>query len=91
MLTTQEAAQREADDLDQITFTTAREFAILSYNISDFPRLHYALVGHGQTHAGIIVATQDNPRQNLHALFNLLNTMSAETLCGQLIYLNNWA
>lgn len=91
MLTTQAAEQREAGDLDQIAYATERGYAIVSYNIHDFPRLHYELVMSGRTHAGIIVATQDNPRRNLRALFTLLHTLSAETIRGQLVYLNNWA
>ncbi len=45
----------------------------------------------GQAHAGVIVATQVDPRQNLRALFNLLNTLSAEALQDNPICLNNWA
>jgi hypothetical protein len=91
VLTTQEAQQREANDLEQIAFATEQGYAILSYNVRDFPRLHYELVASGTTHGGIIVATQDDPRRNLCALFNLLNTLSAEAMRGQLVYLNNWA
>lgn len=91
VLTTQEAEQRETDDLDQIVYASERGYVIVSYNIHDFPRLHYELIASGRTHAGIIVATQDNPRRNLRALFTLLHTLSAEVLHGQLIYLNNWA
>jgi hypothetical protein len=91
VLTTQEAQQREANDLEQIAFATQQGYAILSYNVRDFPRLHYELVANGTTHGGIIVATQDNPRRNLSALFNLLNVLSAEAMRGQLVYLNNWA
>ena len=91
-LTTQEAGRRGADDRDQISFATAQEYAILTYNSSDYPRLHYEIVTGGGTHAGIILATQENPRQTiLRALFNLLNTLSAEAISDQLIYLNNWA
>jgi hypothetical protein len=72
-LTTQEAEQREADDVDQIAFATERGYTLVSYNVQDFPRLHYELIARGQSHTGIIVATQDNPRRNLRALFNLLD------------------
>jgi hypothetical protein len=91
VLTTQEAQQREANDLEQIAFAAEQGYAILSYNVRDFPRLHYELVASGPMHGGIIVATQDDPRRNLRALFNLLNTLSAEAMRGQLVYLNNWA
>lgn len=90
-LTTEEAGRRGAKDLDQITFATEHGYAVLTYNRRDFPRLHYEIVAGGQEHAGIIVATQEDPRQNIRALLNLLNTLSAEAMKGQLVYLNNWA
>lgn len=86
-----EAGQGGATDLDQITFAANQGYAILTYNSRDFPRLHYELLNRGKTHAGIIVATQEDPRRNIRALFNLLNTLSADTISNQLIYLNNWA
>ena len=88
-LITQEAGRRGADDRGQISFATAQGYAILTYNSNDYPRLHYEIVTGGRTHAGIILATQENPRQTIRALFNLLNTLSAEAINGQLIYLNN--
>jgi len=91
VLTTQEAERRGADDLDQVNFATSRGRAILSYNVRDFTRLHYELIGSGRTHAGILAATQDDPRRNLRALFNLLNVVSEEAVRGQLVYLSNWA
>jgi len=90
-LTTEEAGRRGADDRDQISFATAQEYAILTYNSNDYPRLHYEIVTGGGTHAGIILATQENPRQTIRAQFNLLNSLSAEAIHGQLVYLNNWA
>ena len=89
-LTTQEVGRRGADDRDQISFATAQGYAILTYNSSDYPRLHYEIVTGGRTHAGIILATQENPRQTTRAQFNLLNTLSAEAIHSQLVYLNNW-
>lgn len=88
--TTEEARRRGANDLDQITFATDRGYTILTYNIHDFPRLHRELMTSGKMHAGIIMATRENPRRNIRALFNLLNARSAEAMRGQLVYLNNW-
>lgn len=90
-LTTEEAGRRGANDLDQVTFATDHGYAILTYNSSDFPRLHYEIVTSGRVHTGIILATRENPRRNIRALFNLLITLSAEAISSQLVYLNNWA
>ena len=73
------------------SFATAQEYAILTYNSRDYPRLHYEIVTSGGSHAGIILATQEDPRWNIRALFNLLNNLSAEAINSQLLYLNNWA
>jgi len=90
-LTTQEAGRRGTEDPDQIVFATNQEYTILTYNSDDYPRLHYDIVSGGNTHTGIILATQDNPRRNIRALLNLLNSLSAEEIRNQLVYLNNWA
>src|SRR5215813_8153791 len=90
-LTTEEAEQRGANDSDQILFSTHRGYAILTYNINDYPRLHYELVNRGETHAGIIVGAREDPRRSIRALLNLLSRLSAEAISGQLVYLNNWA
>jgi hypothetical protein len=90
-LTTEEAGRRGRGDPDQISFATSQEYTILTYNSNDYPRLHYdILVNGGGTHAGIILATQEDPRRNIRALFNLLNILSAEEIRNQLVYLNNW-
>jgi hypothetical protein len=90
-LTTTETERVGETDQDQIAFAAHHRHAILTYNSQDFPRLHYEIVANGKTHAGIIVATQEDPRRNLRALFNLLNTLSADAIDSQLVYLNNWA
>lgn len=89
-LTTVEAGLAGTSDLQQIQFAAKNGYVIISYNSSDFPRLHYELINTGNHHAGIIVATQDVPKANVRALLSLLNTFSAEDLLDQLVYLNNW-
>ncbi|MGD0948549.1 MAG: DUF5615 family PIN-like protein [Candidatus Binatia bacterium] len=90
-LTTVEAGRRTTDDHEQLTFATEKGYALVTYNIRHFPRIHYEMVTRGEAHAGIIVAMQDDPRRNIRALFNLLTNVSAEAIRGNLVYLNNWA
>ena len=59
--------------------------------MNDFPRLHYEMLTRGETHGGIIVGTQTDPRENVRALLNLLNAVSAEAMRDNLVYLSNWA
>jgi hypothetical protein len=45
----------------------------------------------GESHAGIIVATQADPRRSIRALLSLLNVATADDMRDNLVYLNNWA
>lgn len=89
-VTTVEAGRQGSVDLEQLHFATASGYTMLTYNVADFPRLHYELIRNGEHHAGIIVATQDDPAANARTLLRLVNTFSAVDLIDQLIYLNNW-
>lgn len=89
-LTTVEAGNQRASDLDQINYATQHGCCILTYNVTDFPRLHREILSSGGTHAGVIVATQDRPSSNARTLLSLLATFTAEEFVDQLIYLNNW-
>ncbi|MGD9892166.1 MAG: DUF5615 family PIN-like protein [Dehalococcoidia bacterium] len=75
-LTTEEAGRRGALDPDQLRLATERGLVILTYNISDFPGLHTDLLGRGESHAGVIIATQSDPRRSIRALLNLLSVAS---------------
>ncbi len=90
-LTTAESQRRSATDQDQIYFATKNGRTIVTYNVRDFPRLHYEIIASGEKHSGIIVAKREDPSRNIRALLNLLNTPSAEAMRDQLVYLNNWA
>ena len=90
-LTTEEAEQRGAVDPEQILFATRQGYSILTYNINDYPRLHYEIINRGETHTGIIVGTREDPRRNISTLLKLLSNVSAEAIKEQLVYLNNWA
>ena len=89
-LTTLEAGRQGSVDMEQLRFATASGHALLTYNVADFPRLHYELTRGGEHHAGIIVATQDNPAANARTLLRLVSGFSADDLVDQLVFLNNW-
>ncbi len=90
-LTTAEAGHRGASDEEQIEFAASQGCAIITYNVRDFPRLHYEFLRDGKAHYGILVATQDEPGKTLRALLHLLRSVAAEDLRNQLVYLNAWA
>ncbi|MCE9553790.1 MAG: DUF5615 family PIN-like protein [Planctomycetes bacterium] len=90
VLTTPGAGRSGSSDGEQIQFAADHGYAILSYNVADFPRLHHERVAAGLGHAGIIVATQDDPGANARAMLAIVSTFSADDLVNQLLYLNNW-
>jgi hypothetical protein len=63
----------------------------MTYNVHDYPSLHYEWLAAGKHHVGIIIASRENPRRNIRALLNLLALVSEEEIADQLEYLNNWA
>lgn len=79
-----------ANDTDQLTFIQRHGYALLTYNVNDFPHLHFQWLAVGKHHPGIIIASRENPSQNIRALLNLLSLVSAEDLADQLEYLNFW-
>jgi len=89
-LATPQAGNQRASDIDQVTYATQNGYSILTYNVTDFPRLHNEILASGGTHAGIIIATQERPSANARTLLSLLGTFTAEDFVDQLIYLNNW-
>jgi predicted nuclease of predicted toxin-antitoxin system len=58
-LTTPQAGNQRTSDIDQIAYATQNSYCILTYNVTDFPRLHSEILVSGGSHAGIIVATQE--------------------------------
>ena len=54
-LTTVEADRQGSEDLEQNQFAAQNGYCILSYNISDFSRLHYEIIKAGNHHAGMPV------------------------------------
>jgi hypothetical protein len=90
-VTTEALGRKGASDPDQIAYATQIGHAILTYNVQDYPRLHYEKLARGEPHAGIIVGNQDDPRRNVRALLNLLDSVSAEAIASDLVYLSNWA
>lgn len=88
--TTRDRGRLGADDFDQLAFVQRHGYTLLTYNVQDFPRLHYQWLTAGKHHPGIIIASREHPGQNVRALLNLLALVTAEEMVDQLEYLNSW-
>jgi hypothetical protein len=88
--TTRDQRRLGAEDPDQLAFTHQHGYTLVTYNVQDYPRLHYEWLTAEKHHAGIIVASRENPRRNIRALLNLLALVTAEEMVDQLEYLKFW-
>lgn len=88
--TTRDHRRLGAEDTDQLAFAQRRGYTLVTYNVHDYPPLHYEWLAAGKHHAGIIVAFREHPRRNIRALLNLLALVSPEEMADNLEYLNSW-
>lgn len=66
VVTARREGMAAARDDEQIRYSTARGWMVLSSNERDFVGLHRAFVAHGENHGGIVVVPQKQPeRQRL--------------------------
>jgi predicted nuclease of predicted toxin-antitoxin system len=93
VLTTQRAGLDTASDEQQLAFATSERRAILTFNIRDFAPLHERWLAPGRGHAGIVVSQQLGKRHYgtlLARTVRLLETMTAEELCNNLVHLEQF-
>ena len=76
--TSQETDLLSALDEEQLAYAASQERAIVTFNISDFSRLHDAYLAEGKEHWGIIFSTEELIGVLFHRLLRLLNSISAE-------------
>ncbi len=62
----------------------------MTFNVSDFVRLHAKYLAEGKEHWGIIFSTQESFGVLLHRLLRLLNSVSADALKNQVRWLNEF-
>lgn len=74
-------------DEQQIAYASTAGRAIVTYNSSDFARLHVAWLTTGRTHAGIIISSQVSISETVRRLLYLLNRVTAEEMFNQLQWL----
>ena len=89
--TTRDQSRLGADDESQLTFAARQKYTLVTYNVHDYLRLHYQWLTTGKHHAGVIIASQENPRRNIRALLNILAEVTDMEMTDQLEYLNRWA
>jgi len=63
---------------------------IVTFNFSDFAKLHESYLSNGKEHFGIILSTAETVAILLHRLLRMLNSLSADELKNQIRWLNEF-
>jgi hypothetical protein len=90
VVTCNEVGLGEQDDESQLTYSTAENRVIFTFNRSDFARLHKQWLVSGRSHAGIIVSGQLRIGLLLQRILKLIDERSAEDMRDRIEYLGNW-
>jgi predicted nuclease of predicted toxin-antitoxin system len=88
-----EVGNNALSDEAQLTYATERGMAILTYNIRDFVPLAQTWFLSNREHAGIILSEQFNHNQFgelLQRVLRLLNRWTADELCNQILFLQQF-
>lgn len=91
--TTGEQNLTESSDEAQLLWAMTEGRAILTYNATDFCRLHQQFLADGRHHAGIIIAEQQRHSvgEMMRSVLRLMAELEAESLTDRLEFLNRWA
>ncbi|MBI3584030.1 MAG: DUF5615 family PIN-like protein [Nitrospinae bacterium] len=88
--TTREAGNKGLSDIKQLIYATKKDRVIISFNISDFNRLHSEFIKKGIKHSGIILSKQLPIGIVVKALLKLLSKIDSERLKNNLVWLSDW-
>ncbi len=91
VVSSHEAMMLSASDEKQLDYACNEQRAVLTFNISDYIRLHQEYVEANRAHYGIIVSTEVPIHILIHRLLRLLNSLSQEELKNQVIWLNQFS
>ncbi|MBC8182757.1 DUF5615 family PIN-like protein [candidate division KSB1 bacterium] len=79
----------KSDD-EQLAHAAERRWAVMTHNVKHFRLLHQHYSEKGIEHSGIVVSKQDSIKVILRCLLKLFNSLTAEEIQNQLIFLRNF-
>lgn len=86
----QEAGMLAKTDEKQLEYAVSEHRALVTFNASDFRRLHGRYLAGEKEHWGIILSTQEPIGVLFRRLLRLLHSVSAEELKNQIRWLNEF-
>jgi uncharacterized protein with PIN domain len=84
--TTIEQGMLSRSDSQQLAYAASVDRCLLTHNRVDFERLHLEYMTAGWEHSGIIVIPQKNAYEIAQRAAILLNTLTADEIANQLLY-----
>ena len=92
VMTSLEAGMNGREDEEQLEFATARGRVIYSFNTSDFFHLHTLFLSQGGSHAGMILAPQQQLSigEQTRRLLKIISAKSAEEMQNWVEFLGAW-
>lgn len=91
VISSHEAGMLSASDAEQLEYACREQRALVTFNISDFMKLHEDYLQATRDHFGIILSTEASIATVIHRLLRLLNSLSRDELKNQVIWLNQFA
>jgi hypothetical protein len=87
-----EATMIERADADHLACATAQGRVLCSVNVGDFSRLHTSYMVQHQTHAGIVLARQQQYSvwEYMRRLLRLMTHLTAEEMHNRVEFLSAW-
>lgn len=90
-----EVSLLNADDKTQLAYAAEQGMAILTYNARDFLQLAKQYAEMNESHAGIIISSEQFSRQRfgelLHRVLRLMNRLTADEMNNRIIYLQQFS
>lgn len=79
-------------DEEQLNWALMNNRVLYSFNIRDFYRIHTTLLEQGESHAGIILASQQrySVGEQMRGILRLIAAKSAEEMQNQVEFLSDW-
>jgi predicted nuclease of predicted toxin-antitoxin system len=76
-----------ADDRIHLSYAATHGYCLVTHNLREFEVLHNTFLSVGQSHAGIIIAYVRNVYRLVDHLARLLNTLTADEIANQILYI----
>ena len=85
-VTVQKSDMLGKSDQEQLAYAAANDRCILTHNRVDYEDLHLQYAQANLTHSGIIVVPQKSPYEIVNRVMILLDSMTADEIANQLLY-----